>query len=57
MFGTQISRYDGYNLTLIDPDNNCYITNATWDDMKAEATSYAAALLVEGYILVRILID
>ena len=54
MFGTQIERYDGYNLTLIDPDNNCDITNATWDAMKAEATSYGAARLLEGYISVRI---
>ena len=53
MFGTQIERYDGYNLTLIDPDNNCDITNATWDAMKEEAVSYGAAVLLEGYVLVR----
>ena len=53
MFGTQIDRYDGYNLTLIDPDNSCNITNATWDAMKEEAVSYGAAVLLEGYILVR----
>ena len=52
MFGTQIDRYDGYNLTLIDPDNSCDITNATWDAMKAEAVSYGASVLLEGYVLV-----
>ena len=53
MFGTQIERYDGYNLTRIDPDNGCYITDAAWYAMKAEAASYEAALIFEGYILVR----
>ena len=53
MFGTQIDRYDGYNLTLIDPDNNCDITDAAWDAMKAEALVYGADIILKGYILVR----
>ena len=53
MFGTEISRYDNYNLTKIEPGNSCNITNATWDAMKEEAVSYGAAVLLEGYVLVR----
>ena len=54
MFGTQIDRYNDYNLTLIEPGNSCNITNATWDAMKEEAASYGAGLIFEAYILVHI---
>ena len=42
VFGRQVDRYDGYNLAMMDPDNFCDITDATWDAMKADAASYRA---------------
>ena len=53
MFGTEIERYDGYNLAMMDPGNGCDISNATWNAMKAEAVRYNAVNKFESYILVR----
>ena len=53
IFGFETSRYDGYKLSKIEPDNNCNITNATWDAIQVEATNYRAGVLLKSYITVR----
>ena len=47
-------RYNFYKLALIDPDNGCNITDATWDAIKAEATSYGVLVTIRNSVRVGI---